>query len=123
MARRCSAGAHDRYKALRSVFYQQINGVILVHELTRPRCGTSVPRTVTSGPADAASATTGRESGAYAHPRSTAKRISAEQLDSHYIVYVHVEVLQSSLNPKPELHPPPGLTLSKWQLQYSHHAS
>ncbi len=25
-------------KALRSVFYQQINGVILVHEVTRPRC-------------------------------------------------------------------------------------
>ncbi len=33
-----SAGTHERYKALRSVFYQQLNGVILVHELANGRC-------------------------------------------------------------------------------------
>lgn len=30
-------GTHDRYKALRSVFYSQLNGVILVHELANGR--------------------------------------------------------------------------------------
>jgi hypothetical protein len=30
-------GTHDRYKALRPVFYNQLNGVILVHELANGR--------------------------------------------------------------------------------------
>ncbi len=31
------AGTHERYKALRSAFYTQLNGVILVHELDNGR--------------------------------------------------------------------------------------
>jgi hypothetical protein len=37
-----AAGTHDRYKALRPVFYNQLNGVILVHELANGRCKTTV---------------------------------------------------------------------------------
>jgi GTPase SAR1 family protein len=38
------AGTHDRYKALRPVFYNQLNGVILVHELANGRCTVAVAR-------------------------------------------------------------------------------
>ncbi len=38
------------------MFYQQINGVILVHELTRPRCGVSATCKLAAVPAEAAPA-------------------------------------------------------------------
>ena len=36
------AGAHPRYSHLRRLFYDQINGVILVHDLSVPNSRTSI---------------------------------------------------------------------------------
>ena len=35
---RAAAGGHERYKSLRSIFYSELNGVIIVHDQAAHRC-------------------------------------------------------------------------------------